>query len=296
VPASDKVIGRSLELLGAWEEPAAALLAGFLRPGDVAVDVGANVGAHALRFATAVGPRGAVVAIEAQPFLAALLAANAALNRRLVPPGVLRPVNAAASAQRAGADISRAAGAAGAGAVEFLRVPRLDYDAEQNFGLFSASAAVPVNGFAAPPAVEGNGDGSDGDAVPVLTLDAILAGLGLVPPAAACPALIKVDVEGGEEDALAGASVTLAACGAVTVVYAENHALPAVPRGLARHCPPRSHAAFHHAFVLDGVEERTRAGSFVRSKNWLCVPRGVAAAHGDHLGALLRSGSLVKVD
>ena len=56
VPAADKIVGRSLDILGSWEEPAAALMEGILRPGDLVVDVGANLGAHAVRFAKAVGP------------------------------------------------------------------------------------------------------------------------------------------------------------------------------------------------------------------------------------------------
>jgi FkbM family methyltransferase len=48
-------------------------LARALRPGDVAVDVGANKGSYTWTLARAVGPRGRVVAFEPQPALAAYL-------------------------------------------------------------------------------------------------------------------------------------------------------------------------------------------------------------------------------
>jgi FkbM family methyltransferase len=49
-------------------------------PGGVCLDVGANVGAHTLTMARAVGPGGRVVAIEPQPELFRRLARNVALN------------------------------------------------------------------------------------------------------------------------------------------------------------------------------------------------------------------------
>jgi hypothetical protein len=59
-----------------------------LEPGDVAVVIGAASGAEALELGLAVGPEGAVVALEGNRALFPVLAANAALNRdrlRLFP-------------------------------------------------------------------------------------------------------------------------------------------------------------------------------------------------------------------
>jgi hypothetical protein len=59
-----------------------------LAPGDVAVVIGAAGGAEALELGLAVGPTGAVVALEADPAIFPVLAANGALNRdrlRLYP-------------------------------------------------------------------------------------------------------------------------------------------------------------------------------------------------------------------
>ncbi len=57
------------------------MLAQILRPGDVFVDGGANVGLFSLVAATAVGPTGRVLACEPAPGTMALLKANAEENR-----------------------------------------------------------------------------------------------------------------------------------------------------------------------------------------------------------------------
>ncbi len=53
----------------------------FLRPGDVAVDIGAHVGDSAVPIALAVGRSGAVVALEPNPFVFPALERTASLNR-----------------------------------------------------------------------------------------------------------------------------------------------------------------------------------------------------------------------
>ena len=63
------------------DEKEFALLDSFLRPGDWALDIGANVGHYTLRMAELVGPGGRVVAVEPVPDTFALLAANARLFR-----------------------------------------------------------------------------------------------------------------------------------------------------------------------------------------------------------------------
>jgi FkbM family methyltransferase len=56
-------------------------LRGFLRPGDVALDIGAHTGDTALPMALAVGPQGMVFALEPNPYVFKVLEANAGLNR-----------------------------------------------------------------------------------------------------------------------------------------------------------------------------------------------------------------------
>nr|WP_246602347.1 FkbM family methyltransferase [Falsiroseomonas tokyonensis] len=65
---------------GVWEPTITALYRAALRPGDVVVDIGANVGTHALLAAHLVGPRGRVHAIEASPWIHARLRQNLATN------------------------------------------------------------------------------------------------------------------------------------------------------------------------------------------------------------------------
>jgi FkbM family methyltransferase len=63
-----------------WREPELRLLRAYLRPGDHAIDVGANVGDTALTAALAVGREGHVWAIEAHPRTYSYLIGNIALN------------------------------------------------------------------------------------------------------------------------------------------------------------------------------------------------------------------------
>lgn len=64
----------------------------FLKPGDTAIDLGANIGALSVFMSRAVGAEGRVVAFEANPFLLSHLhetiAANSADNVQVVPLAV----------------------------------------------------------------------------------------------------------------------------------------------------------------------------------------------------------------
>jgi FkbM family methyltransferase len=70
-------------LLGAFERSTVAALERLVRPGDVAFDIGANIGAHTLRLARSVGPSGRVFAFEPADFAFAKLKRNLALNPEL---------------------------------------------------------------------------------------------------------------------------------------------------------------------------------------------------------------------
>lgn len=74
---------------GAYEPHVAATLDRLLGPGDVFVDVGANVGYHTFRAAARVGADGRVVAVEANPenarLIAHTIAVNSLTNVELVP-------------------------------------------------------------------------------------------------------------------------------------------------------------------------------------------------------------------
>lgn len=110
---NDQYIGRSLDLYGEFSVNESVLFAQILSPGDVAIDIGANIGAHTLHFASLVGPAGQVYAFEPQRVIHQVLCANMALNEHF---------NVLALHAAAGAEAST------------LHVPALDFANEGNFG------------------------------------------------------------------------------------------------------------------------------------------------------------------
>jgi FkbM family methyltransferase len=73
-------VGRVLAIGGIWEPSVTALFRNVLSPGDVCVDVGANIGYFTLLAATLVGPNGRVYALEPAPDTHAALEAGIELN------------------------------------------------------------------------------------------------------------------------------------------------------------------------------------------------------------------------
>jgi FkbM family methyltransferase len=130
----DAYVGRSLELYGEFSEGEAELFGQMLRPGQVVVEAGSNVGAHTLFLAEAVGPSGAVFAFEPQRLVFQMLCANLALNDL---------INV------------RACQAAVGSAPGFITVPLLDPSRPQNVGGL------------------GLGNWSEGEKVPVMTIDSL---------------------------------------------------------------------------------------------------------------------------
>jgi FkbM family methyltransferase len=129
---NDEVIGRSLREYGEYSELEMEMLGRFLKPGDIVLDLGANVGAHTLYFAHQVGPTGRVIAFEPQRVVFQTLCANVALNS-LTNVWALQ---------------------AGAGESEGqTRLPPLDYSRSDNFGAVSLDSA------------------GEGEPVPVRTVD-----------------------------------------------------------------------------------------------------------------------------
>jgi len=74
------MIHRYLYLFGVWEPNLSCWFDECLRPGDVFVDVGANIGIFSLLASKAVGEKGEVVAVEASPTVFDFLASNVARN------------------------------------------------------------------------------------------------------------------------------------------------------------------------------------------------------------------------
>lgn len=87
-----------------WEPNTSRILSKLVRPGDVVVDLGANIGYFTLLFSRLVGDQGAVVAVEALPKLARTLAGN--VERNLASN--VRIVNAAVAAESGTATVYEA--------------------------------------------------------------------------------------------------------------------------------------------------------------------------------------------
>jgi len=77
---NDQYVGRSVVEYGEYSEAELALLQRFLKLGDIVVEAGANIGAHTVPIAKAVGPGGRVFAFEPQRLIHQMLAGNLALN------------------------------------------------------------------------------------------------------------------------------------------------------------------------------------------------------------------------
>lgn len=76
----DIYIGRSLDLYGEFSPGEASVFTQLLKPGMIALDVGANVGAHSVLFARLVGPGGRVYSFEPQRVIYQLLCTNLTIN------------------------------------------------------------------------------------------------------------------------------------------------------------------------------------------------------------------------
>jgi len=77
---NDEYIGRSLATYGEYSQFEVEFLTAWLRPGDVVLEAGANIGPVTVPLARAVGPTGCVYAYEPQRLVFQLLCANLALN------------------------------------------------------------------------------------------------------------------------------------------------------------------------------------------------------------------------
>lgn len=113
IPPYDTYVGAALVTMGAYCPPEFATWRPYLKPGDVVVDAGANLGAHTLSFAGAVGMQGSVFAFEPQRRLAQMLCGSV----ELCGAQNVRVIQAA---------LTREAGT--------MRIPDLNYGVPFNFG------------------------------------------------------------------------------------------------------------------------------------------------------------------
>lgn len=155
---------------GEYEPELRLLFERFLQPGDVAIDVGANVGAHTLTLARLVGESGRVLAFEPNPPIYERLRRNIALN-------VLPQVSEYGCAL--GSDTARLS----------LRVPKADSQEASNPGIASLVALDTPHDL-----VE----------VEVRPLDDVVSQAGLTRID-----IVKIDVQGYECNVLRGARATI---------------------------------------------------------------------------------------
>lgn len=80
LPADDRSLLPELVAHGVYDAPFTAYAQRTLRPGDTVLDVGANVGLFTLLFGFCVWEHGRVLAYEANPRMAAVLRENVAMN------------------------------------------------------------------------------------------------------------------------------------------------------------------------------------------------------------------------
>jgi FkbM family methyltransferase len=90
-------IDLAIYLFGHFEPSTVAAYRRIIRPGDVVIDVGANIGAHTLCLADCVGPKGRVIAFEPTEYAVQKLRANIALNPTLAQRITVEQIHLGAS-------------------------------------------------------------------------------------------------------------------------------------------------------------------------------------------------------
>lgn len=167
---TDKVVGGALYHDGLHAAYEVTLARTVLRPGEAAMDIGAHVGTLAIPMANAVGPDGQVIAVEMQPVLADLLWRNARLNHHTN----LRIHNAACGAKPGQTSIGP-----------------INYAKDYNFGGIGIEMDIPHPTRSSEQTTP----------IDIVTIDALHPGTPV--------RYIKIDVEGGEDAVLKGATQTL---------------------------------------------------------------------------------------
>lgn len=81
-PSQDAFIGPCLETYGEYSPDEATLFQKLLKPCDVVLEVGANIGVHTVLLSRLVGPSGQIHAFEPQRSIFQILCGNLALNNR----------------------------------------------------------------------------------------------------------------------------------------------------------------------------------------------------------------------
>ena len=181
---------------GEWERPLRTVLTCLLREGDRYLDVGANIGLHALLAAKLVGRSGRTLALEPHPGTAALFRKNMELN------GFQDHVT---MVEAAAAEVD-----GGTRAFEYFE----EHSAMSGFAL-AASRLATFPGTVHK--IE----------VPIISLDALLARQEFAPD------VVKIDVEGFELNVLRGAGDLLSRDVAIIIEHAPEYTDSVMGEGAA---------------------------------------------------------------
>jgi FkbM family methyltransferase len=180
IDSRESVLGPALLLYGLWEPEITEWFQLNVKPSQVVVDVGANVGYYSLLAANLVGPEGRVVAVEAHPRMAELLFRNSIINGR---PNITA--------------LNKAA---------WHQTERLTFHMRRHFAANSSVGAMEGSNLAKLDDFEDNVE------VEAVRLDDVLAGFEHVD-------LIKIDVEGAELQVFMGLTETMASHPGIRVLF-----------------------------------------------------------------------------
>ncbi len=226
---NDLFVSRALDLYGEWCNAEMDCLGQLLRPGDVVLDVGANIGTHAVFFAQKVGNAGLVYALEPQRVSYEFLCGNIALNRLLnvIPLQV-------AVGERAGQ----------------IMIPLLNPAVPQNF------AALQIEGH------------TQGDHVQLIPIDELHL--------KRCN-MIKIDVEGMEQQVLRGAKQTIRAFH--PFLFVENNTREGSPETVQWIFEQDYDAYWHIAnyYNPDNFFQNAKDvfSNLIPESNMICVPKSL---------------------
>ncbi len=181
VDMRDTGVGKSVMTRGIWEADNTIMMRRLVKPGTICFDVGANYGYFALVMASATGVEGQVFAFEPNPHVYAMLQQTLRLNG-LAQRGLVKAYNVAAGSSRGTAELFFKPGDYGGGSLYFSEQVKRSADLE------NTSVSVEI-------------------------LDQFLSEI-----PAGRPVFMKLDVEGGEYQALQGAKEIIKNNGKIVIM------------------------------------------------------------------------------
>ena len=235
----DTHISGSLRQNGVYDENVLRILMTMIRPNDIVIDVGANIGAMTIPMAKRVAPRGQVYAFEPVGLNFYRLSANIAIN----------DVHMNVVAVHAGV---------GSTDGDTLEIPILTSDISTNLGSFSLLHAASTF-EAMQTKLEREGEELNPvERVTVRSLDAFNF--------PRCPSFIKIDAETMELDVLQGGKELVKRC--QPIIHAENNCIKTSASLL-----DYLHNDLNYACYWDAnkIVDPTKPGVWNASINVLCV-------------------------